>query len=238
MVTLNTGNSDQFSDRLKLLIGKDSVNSFAQKCGVKEGSIRQYLAGSLPGIDKAAAIADATGVSLEWLVRGEGPMMRNQSSHATEGDYVYIDNHAVEASAGSGAEIDEELIISKMAFRRDWLRKRGLNPNRLSVIHARGDSMEPTIAEGDTILLETYFHQENNGNKRRLGLDPGSSLPRDGIYVIRLDNHLVVKRLQNDMQGGVFIKSDNPAYETIHIKGPALNDLIVVGRVVWVGRNL
>ena len=100
--------------------------------------------------------------------------------------------------------------------------------------------MEPTISEGDTILLETYFRKESDGNKHRIvmGLNPGETIPRDGIYVIRLDQHLVVKRLQNDMQGGVFIKSDNPAYETIHIKDQALNELIIVGRVVWIGRSI
>ncbi|WP_296579751.1 helix-turn-helix transcriptional regulator [Xanthobacter sp.] len=65
-------NSDSFATRLRAIIGGASVNSFAEKSGVPEASIRTYLRGSLPGIDKAAALARAGGVSLDWLWFGEG----------------------------------------------------------------------------------------------------------------------------------------------------------------------
>lgn len=68
-------NSDSFAERLRAVIGSASVNSFAEKSGVPEASVRSYLRGALPGIDKAAALARAGNVSLDWLWFGqdEGP---------------------------------------------------------------------------------------------------------------------------------------------------------------------
>lgn len=68
-------NANDFAQRLKELMGHQSRNAFAKKVGVGESSIRQYLDGSLPGIDKAALIAARTGVRLNWLILGEGPKM-------------------------------------------------------------------------------------------------------------------------------------------------------------------
>lgn len=67
-------NTDQggadFAARIRMLIGGDSVRSCASKWGVPEGSLRQYLGGSEPGLEKVIAIAQAAGVSVEWLATG------------------------------------------------------------------------------------------------------------------------------------------------------------------------
>lgn len=60
-----------FSDRLKFVIGDESVNSFANKCGFSEGMLRKYLTGSIPGFDKVIAIAEAADVSIDWLAKGK-----------------------------------------------------------------------------------------------------------------------------------------------------------------------
>jgi len=188
------------------------------------------------------AMAEVTGVSMEWLATGDGPMMkadlRPAPKSAEEDDFIYVDQMVIEASAGHGAENGEENVKSRMAFRRDWLREKGLDYKRLSVIRARGDSMEPSIFNGENILVETYFRKEKDGHRQSYVLGLAELIPRDGIYVVRLDNHLSVKRLQLDMKGGIYIKSDNPAYETLHITKDQMNDITVVGRVVWVGRVL
>lgn len=62
------------ADRIALLISSTSANAFAQKCEISEGSIRQYLNGSIPRMDKVVTMARVAGVRLEWLATGEGPM--------------------------------------------------------------------------------------------------------------------------------------------------------------------
>lgn len=63
-----------FADRLKLVLKDEPVLSFAKRSGVGEGSLRQYLKGAEPGLDKVIAIAKAAGVSVAWLATGNGAM--------------------------------------------------------------------------------------------------------------------------------------------------------------------
>ena len=67
--------SDNFKERLKLVIGNSSVLSFAKKCGISEGAIRNYLKGqTTPDLDNLVKIAEGSGSFLPWLASGEGPM--------------------------------------------------------------------------------------------------------------------------------------------------------------------
>ncbi|MGB7371024.1 S24 family peptidase, partial [Erythrobacter sp.] len=66
--------------------------------------------------------------------------------------------------------------------------------------------------------------------------DHGSRL-RDGIYVLRADDALVVKRIAIKPGGKqITIASDNPSYPTWHDMDRS--EVHVVGRVIWFGRAL
>ena len=81
--------------------------------------------------------------------------------------------------------------------------------------------MEPTLTDGDEILVEAA----------------GSDRPRDGIYVLRMDDALVVKRLAFNPAGRrVSVKSDNSAYPSW--PDCLLKSVDIVGRVVWAGRRI
>lgn len=130
---------------------------------------------------------------------------------------------AVRASAGPGALADAESPAGGVAFERRYLRSLGSgDPAALSLIRVTGDSMAPTLADGDEIMVD------RNDAAARL---------RDGIYVLRHDDALLVKRLGIDPVGGrIAVRSDNPAYVDWPDCDPA--DITPVGRVVWVGRRL
>jgi hypothetical protein len=129
----------------------------------------------------------------------------------------------VGASAGAGAFDGDESGDAHIAFDRGWLRRvaRGA-PDQLSVIRVSGDSMVPALGDGDDILVDRGDAAE------RL---------RDGIYVLRIDGALVVKRLAiNPVARTVSIRSDNPAYAGWPDCDPSAID--IVGRVVWAGRRI
>jgi phage repressor protein C with HTH and peptisase S24 domain len=129
----------------------------------------------------------------------------------------------VGASAGPGAVPGEERALGRIAFDDPWLRRmRIADRKRLSLIRVEGDSMAPTLSDGDEILVD--------------GGDAGERL-RDGIYVLRVEDVLVVKRVAaSPAARRVSIRSDNPAYPAWPDCDAAAID--VVGRVVWVGRRL
>jgi hypothetical protein len=128
---------------------------------------------------------------------------------------------AVGASAGPGAINDAEALAGKIGFDEKWLRKQGLEPSKLSLIRVDGDSMTPTLNNGDDIMVD------NSAAEASL---------RDGIHVIRLDDVLMVKRLAKGPAGRMSVLSDNPAYpDWPDVDGGAVS---IIGRVVWAGRRL
>ena len=129
----------------------------------------------------------------------------------------------VGASAGAGAAVEGERTRAHVAFDPAWLRKVASGgPDGLSIIRVEGDSMLPTLADGDEILVDRC------DGRQRL---------RDGIYVLRLEGALMVKRLAfNPVNRTVTISSDNVAYPSWADCDPAKVEL--VGRAIWVGRRL
>lgn len=139
---------------------------------------------------------------------------------ATSG-LMRIPRLAVGASAGPGALDPDERGAGSFGFDPGYIRALGSDPASLSAIKVAGDSMEPTLGDGDDILVD--------------GADGAAAL-RDGIYVLRLDDALNVKRIAIGPEGQLTVRSDNPAY-------PSWPDcdrsrLSIIGRVVWVGRRV
>lgn len=139
------------------------------------------------------------------------------------GGLVPVKRTLVRASAGPGAFAGEERARAYFAFDERWLK--GLTPSassKLSIIRVEGDSMAPTLNAGDDILVD---------------LGDTSDRLRDGIYVLRADDVLVVKRLAIHPTGRrVTVQSDNPAYPDW--PDCDLDAIQCIGRVIWAGRKI
>ncbi len=142
---------------------------------------------------------------------------------ATLGELVPVMRSPVRASAGPGAIPDEESGRPYFAFDPRWLKRMTGSPSsQLSLIRVEGDSMAPTLNAGDDILVD---------------LAGGSERLRDGIYVLRVDGALLVKRLAIHPVGRrVTVQSDNPAYSDLPDCG--LDEIECIGRVIWAGRKI
>lgn len=137
-------------------------------------------------------------------------------------DMVLIPKLAIGASAGAGAAVDGEQIHSTVAFDPRWLRDMGADPRALSIIRVEGDSMAPTLSDSDDILVD--------------GSLEGKRL-RDGIYVLRMDDALMVKRVTRAPgQGRIAVISDNAHYRSWD--DLPLSAVHLVGRVIWTGRRI
>ena len=136
---------------------------------------------------------------------------------------VSVSRTPVRASAGPGALVSEELGQPYFAFDERWLKALTQSrADRLSIIRVEGDSMVPTLNAGDDILVD---------------LGDCADRLRDGIYVVRVDDALVVKRLAlHPMGRRVTVRSDNPAYPDW--PDCAIDEIHCIGRVIWAGRKL
>lgn len=136
---------------------------------------------------------------------------------------IAVNRLPVRASAGPGALVSEELGRPYFGFDEQWLKSLTSTPaDRLSIIRVEGDSMSPTLNAGDDILV-----------------DPGDCEERlrDGIYVLRIDDALVVKRIAlNPVGRRVTVQSDNPAYADW--PDCDISDIHCIGRVIWAARKL
>ncbi|MFN4263060.1 MAG: hypothetical protein ACK4IT_05445 [Thioalkalivibrionaceae bacterium] len=74
-------------DRIRLSIGEEPVATFARRCGFGESLLRKYLSGAEPSAKNYARIADAAGVSLEWLGTGRGSMRRESAKPLPDEDF-------------------------------------------------------------------------------------------------------------------------------------------------------
>lgn len=204
-----------------------NVSEAARRARVSDSAIHTWLAGtSEPGRDKLVALAKAANVSVHWLATGEGEMRPGElslggvrSAAQLAGHYL-VPRYDIRVGAGPGQTVHAEQIVDVVAFKLGWLAKRiAVDPAKLVLIAAVGDSMRPTIGDGDLLLVDT-----------------GQARLRDNaIYVIGSEDDLIVKRLQRRRNGGVLIISDNPRYEREEVPPGEAEMLRVVGRVVWIG---
>ena len=181
--------------------------------------VQQYVRRGVPrrlGEDERRKLARYFGVP-EALLGGppEDP--------AVPRGLLSVKRHPVTVSAGPGAIVTEELGKAYFAFDERWLKAlTASSPSNLSIVRVEGDSMAPTLNAGDDILVD---------------LGDSAERLRDGIYVLRIDDALVVKRLAlNPVGRRVTVQSDNPAYPDWPDCG--LDDIKPIGRVIWSGRRI
>ena len=228
---------ETFADRLRILIeefDQNNVRAFSRRVGVVPTNLQNYLNGSVPGIDKAAAIADATDVALSWLVTGQGP--RNQAKGAAqvalvEGfdenddarDFTLVPRLEVSASAGHGLVAIAEEVTERLAFKTEWLRDMGLSPMSVALVTCRGNSQDPVIKDGALMLVDTR---------------PDQHIRSGCFYIIVLDGDVLVKLVNRRIDGTIELKSINPDYPTEVVDAQQLDRLHIPGQVVWAGQKL
>lgn len=209
---------------------------FVEKYGGSVRTIENNEKGRNKASSKTFDSYRSMGANLDWIFTGDGEMLLSDvpyGAHETTtltadgipAGYVALPLYNdIRAAAGHGAVVDQEHPDDALIFNALWLRVEiGARPQDLCLIHVSGDSMEPTLRAGDVILV----------NRQACRPD------REGIYIVRVGDMLLVKRLQALPGGKVKVTSDNPAFEswTINLADPGA-DVVIVGRVVWSGRRI
>ncbi len=222
-----------FASRIDFAIEKiGGLSKASALIGTSLPTIGRWKDGtSDPKMSNMSAFAKAAGVSLDWLMTGKGTPDGNTQQATIDGCCEH-DNSCqvpyykdVVASAGGGKfsdgviSTDDYLILHK-----DWTKKSKLSTKDLVAIDTKGDSMLPTIPENATVLV-----------------DKSKNIVKDGgIYVVRIDNDLYVKRIQR-LPTGLRLISDNKAvYDPIDITKVDLksSDIQIYGQVVHISYDL
>ena len=183
------------------------------------------------GLVKAAEVLD---VSLDYLVgltddpRSSAKLpskgvAESMAQYDTEDDVPMIrpvEVVEVAASAGAGAQVFDETVVGVQWFRQDWLDGQGIDPAQAMVISVSGESMEPTLLDGCSILVDRSQIRKQ--------------IREDHLFVLRTDDGLVVKRAGRDAAGQWQLLSDHPNWPP----APWSDDIEVIGQVRWAARAL
>ena len=136
-----------------------------------------------------------------------------------DGEFVAVTE--VDTSAGAGAVVQDETVVGYMKFPYEWMRSRGLQALLCRIIRVTGESMEPTLPSGSAVLVNLRSKHRQDGK----------------VFVIRIGDDLVVKRIVLDPEAGWLLVSDNPDKRT-WVTRPWPQDAEIVGEIKWVARSL
>ena len=138
-----------------------------------------------------------------------------------ENNVIYVDYYSdIFASCGNGTILfsDEKAKIPLPTALINGFS----GQKTYSVINASGNSMNPTISDGDKLLVEHWNGEQIQDNK---------------IYVFCFNQEFFIKRLSKNLDE-VIIKSDNPEYRTRTINGNTINELVLIGKIVGIYKSL
>lgn len=212
--------NEEFRRRLRLIMQQfGSVADLARAVGVSDNAIYKWVSGrGQPSMTSLVSLARAARVSVEWLATGQ-EAAKAEEGGADADEYVYLPRSSVPIPS-ERSTLQSPQIVNYIALRSEWLRRRlNTEAKSLMLIEAVGDSMSPTIDEGDLVLVDL------RDSRFRL----------DGVYALRSAGEIAIKRVQRRPDGKLAIRSDNPAYEPAVV---ASDSIAIVGRVIWVGGPL
>lgn len=225
-------------DRLALLIKEaGSQAALSERIDKAPAQISQWLNASINSkTGKPRVMSNAIARELEgktgkpqgWMDADHSADVKALTTTPSPGaPFIKVPLLANAGSMGTGTDVEhDDVMIGTIALSPDWIAKR-IRPSSqdaLRFIHAYGDSMSPTMEDGDVALVDTG---------RR---DPSGA---DGVYVLATDKRVFIKRVTERFNGGHDVTSDNPTVKTVQeLNGGS--EIRVLGRVLWVwnGRKL
>jgi phage repressor protein C with HTH and peptisase S24 domain len=217
-----------------------SVAAFGREVGVAEVRLSQvlsetYRGGKNFGEKAARTIEAAAGLApLSLDKTDESDSSENQQGDVPGGytrvvafehndtSQIQIRKVKLRLSAGiTGFSIEpDESDGNPISFRKEWFFNHGYQPDRLIAIGVKGDSMEPTMSQGDTVVINT-----------------AERTPKDGkIFAVNYEGEAVIKRMERNI-GQWWLVSDNPDQRQYPRKVCSGEACLIIGRVVVLQRE-
>lgn len=214
--------NDIMAENLSLFMKekKVSANTLAKLAGVTPSTVTRFLSREITSlnIDILQKVADYYNIDISYFFTGK-LAERPQSASVLIDDIVYIDYYSeIGVAAGAGLDSETDGEVSSFPISKRFLLTKGVFPESACIVNVMGDSMQPTLADGDMVIVNKEF-----------------SPYIAGIYVIKDSaNGLRVKRLDRDKNGNLIVISDNNKYAPQIYSQNEEEDksIIIIGKVV------
>ena len=219
--------ANAFAQRFMLIVdqlAKGNKKQFAQLTGKSSSHIYKICRGmSRPSMGYLQDLYEEFQIDLNWLLTGERSEHVSPMGRLEDKDLVMAPMFDVQASAGLGQEVISEEVSDYFAFNKKWLSSQlRVSGENLALVSVSGDSMLPTLNDGDDVLVDMTqkrVHQE-------------------GVYLLHTESGLMTKRLKQHANGLLNVISDNPDFDSWDIEPHNLEENSIVGKVVWCARSI
>ncbi|MBT4364688.1 MAG: transcriptional regulator [Desulfobacterales bacterium] len=158
------------------------------------------------------------GLNPEWLEKGIGE--KNLKRRDDDDSFKNIPKVKARLCAGGGSFESGSDIEGYYSFKRDWLQTKG-SPDKMVMMDIFGNSMEPEMRDGDTILID----------------ESQKDIIAGAVYAVGIDDTIMVKRVEKHPNKLVLL-SDNISYNPIFLQGTEMNSIRIIGKVLWICREL
>ena len=209
---------DSFLKRLREATTITSQANLAKALRISRAAITQAKTNDSIPMKWIPELSRLFDLNPDWLEKGTGPKVLSQDIYHEI--FLQVPKIKARLSAGGGSFETEPEIKEFYSFRKDWLSKKG-KARDMVLMDIFGNSMEPELKEGDTVLIDRSQQ----------------AILAGAIYAVGLADTIVVKRLEKRPNKLVLL-SENRTYPIISFKGEEMNSVRIIGKVIWVCREL
>ena len=209
---------EQFFKRIQEATPITSQASLAKALNLSRSAITQQSKKNHVPKRWISELSEIYGLNPDWLENGTlGKSMDQENFHER---FIEVPKVTARLSAGHGSFETEPEFIEFYSFRKDWLENKG-NVKDMVLMDIVGNSMQPEMKNGDTVLID----------------QSQKAVLAGAIYAAGLEDTIVVKRIEKRPNKLVLI-SENNKYPEITFTGEEMNDVRIIGKVIWVCREL
>ena len=205
---------DEFLKRILEATGVDSPSELAKELEINRSGITHARNNNKIPDKWIVKLCRKYGLSPKWIETGVGNIFVHSDSDR-EPAFKNIPKVAARLSAGTGSFECEDSVTEYLSFQASWLSRKGSAENMVAM-EVFGQSMEPVIKEGDTVLID----------QSRKNIIAGA------IYAVGVEDTILIKRLEKH-PNKLVLCSDNKDYEPIFLEREDADKVRIIGKVIW-----
>ena len=209
---------DSFIKRLREATIITSQASLAKTLSISRAAITQAKKNDSIPIKWITELSRLFNVNPDWLEKGTVSKVLSQNIYHEI--FLQVPKIKARLSAGGGSFETEPEIKEFYSFRKDWLSKKG-KARDMVLMDIFGNSMEPELKEGDTVLID----------------QSQKAVLAGAIYAVGFDDTIVVKRLEKRPKELVLL-SENERYPIMRFRDEEMDNVRIIGKVIWVCREM
>ena len=210
---------DEFLKRVFTATGVESQMELAAALGINRSAITQARKKGAVPERWLLGLYRKFGLNPDWLENGIGSIFIKSGRDDDEA-FAYVPKVQARLCAGGGSFEVDDGVEGYYSFRQAWLAGKGSVDNMV-LLDVFGNSMEPELKDGDTVLID----------QARTDIIAGA------VYAVGIDDTIMVKRLEKHPNSLVLL-SDNARYAPISLEREEMEGVRILGKVIWSCREL